>query len=145
MKRILFVAFAAVLLCGCATMTASTFTSANRENLVRLSTGITRAQALDIMGVKNCEYNCDMSTAKQTLKVKLNNPYRTEIVEVSGKKLEVLYYLIELNNANCTVNDDELTPLVFEDAKLIGWGNNFLSGIMAAASEKKSAPVAVTQ
>jgi len=127
MKKLFFLSFIALLLSGCTTtMTVSSLTTNNRANLVRLSRNMNKTDALRIMGTNIGPYTCDLSTSKSPLTVTLNNPYRTEMVQTSGRMLEIVYYITELKNNNCIVDNNELTPLVFEDSKLIGWGNNFL-------------------
>jgi hypothetical protein len=43
-----------------------------------------------------------------------------------GKSYQVLYYHTDLKQRDDKITDDELTPLVFENGKLIGWGYPFL-------------------
>jgi hypothetical protein len=57
----------------------------------------------------------------------IDNPYRNEtLTGKDGKSYEVLYYYTELKQRDDRITDDELTPLVFHDGKLIGWGYPFL-------------------
>ena len=57
----------------------------------------------------------------------IDNPYRSEILTgKDGKSCQVIYYYTELKQRDDKITDDELTPLVFEDGKLIGWGYPFL-------------------
>jgi hypothetical protein len=61
----------------------------------------------------------------------VNSPYKSEILQGEGKTFEVLYYYTDVKSviytANpATITDDELTPLVFDNGKLIGWGASFL-------------------
>ncbi|MDD5409731.1 MAG: DUF3192 domain-containing protein [Candidatus Omnitrophica bacterium] len=139
MRRMFFLPVAALFLCGCATVKVSSMTADNRMNLSHLSPGMSRSEALSVMGTGNCVYNCDMASTKPSINVRLNNPYRTETIQTTGKTLEVIYYITDLKNSNCVVDDDGLTPLVFENSRLIGWGNNFL---LEAAPEiqKKQQP-----
>jgi len=126
MKKMFVLPVIAALLCGCATLTASKLTADNRMNLARLSVGMSRSEALCTMGTGNCVYECDVVPQKPKVQVRLNNPYRTETVQTTGKTLEVIYFITDFKNNNCVVVDEELTPLVFENSKLIGWGSNFL-------------------
>lgn len=144
MKKMLVLPVIAALLCGCATITASKLTADNRMSLARLSAGMSRSEALNTMGTGNCVYECDVVPQKPKVKVRLNNPYRTETVQTTGKTLEVIYFITDFKNNNCVVNDEELTPLVFENSKLIGWGNNFLSEI-APDTRKIQQPVQPAQ
>jgi len=121
-------------------MKVSSLATDNRMNLVRLSLGMSREKALDIMGSKSTEYICDVESSGPGAKIKLNNPYRTETFQVTGKILEVVYYITDLKHDNCKINNEELTPLVFDDSKLIGWGNNFLSETIPALRPQQQPP-----
>ena len=51
------------------------------------------------------------------------------------KTFEAIYYYTDINSAIYTAEEvniekEELTPLVFEDDRLIGWGNSFLESNM---------------
>ena len=109
----------ALLLClglfGCASMDAIRTT--NRENLNKLSIGMTKSEVLSLMGTET------IKTMVQTI----TNPYKTEILQgKNGKTLEVLYYYTEIKRTDDIITDDSLTPLVFDNGKLIGWGWSFL-------------------
>ncbi len=115
MRKCLF-----ILLClgivGCASMDA--IRTSNRENLMELSIGMSKQEVLQIMGTKT------IKTMVQTI----NNPYRSEILTgKDGKTLEVLYYYTEIRRTDDIITDDSLTPLVFDNGKLIGWGWSFLT------------------
>lgn len=128
MKKVVLLFCSLVFLAGCASLTISQLTSGNRESLVKLYVGLPRANALDIMGRCPATLECAGVSGKGTQQIMIANPYRTEIVQSGDKKYEVLYYAIDINN-DCTVNNDTLMPLVFENGKLTGWGKEFLQGI----------------
>lgn len=113
MKKIL-----ALLLClalvGCATL--SKIRATNRERLNKISIGMTKQEVLDIMGTKTI-------TARSSEVI--NNPYKTETLRSEDKVFEVLYYYTEIKRSDGAITDDELTPLVFDEGKLIGWGWSF--------------------
>ena len=57
----------------------------------------------------------------------ITNPYRSEILKGKNDKLfEVIYYVTDVKNDDNAITDDELTPLIFDNGKLIGWGWSFL-------------------
>jgi len=60
---------------------------------------------------------------------KVANPYRSETLESesTNRRFYVLYYYTEVKGKPYAVTDDQLTPLVFENDKLIGWGPSFLN------------------
>ena len=73
----------------------------NRNNLNRLTLDMSRQQVLTVM----------------------KRPYRSETLSLSnGKRLELLYYHTDLKTPDGAVTDDELTPVVLIEDKVIGWG-----------------------
>ena len=53
----------------------------------------------------------------------MKRPYRSETLSLSnGKRLEFLYYHTDLKTPDGAVTDDELTPVVLIEDKVIGWG-----------------------
>jgi len=58
--------------------------------------------------------------------VTISNPYRSEILQGKEKTFEIVYYVTDVKRDDGAITDDELTPLVFDDGKLIGWGSGFL-------------------
>jgi hypothetical protein len=120
---VIFVLF--VLIGGC-TSSLDRVRTANRRNLLKLSVGMTKEQAIATMG--------HTSGGGRFGEPTVNSPYKSEIVQVKNKTYEVLYYYTDIKSviytANpATVTDDSLTPLVFDNGKLIGWGASFLENI----------------
>ncbi|HIL87631.1 MAG TPA: DUF3192 domain-containing protein [Deltaproteobacteria bacterium] len=73
----------------------------NRENLSRLSLDMNRKEVLRIM----------------------RKPYRTERMRMpKGETVELLFYYTDLKAADNAITDDELTPVVLMDDKVVGWG-----------------------
>ena len=106
---------ALILICisyGCTTIRTT-----NRQNLMKLSIGMSKDEVLTIMGTKT-EFVPYMGM--------INNPYRVETLQGKDKSLIVLYYYTDRKRADNAITDDELTPLVFDNDKLIGWGLGFL-------------------
>ena len=114
MKK-LFFAFAAVLFL----LVSSGCTAAkNIENSKRLRVGMTKAQVLEVMG--------------------------RPIEDEAYCKPDVWFYFIETVWADGLTTRDECMPLVFENGKLIGWGNSFYTrhstfGVRRNAAELKAA------
>lgn len=122
MKKVATVSMLFVLVAGC-TSSLDRVRTANRRNLLKLSVGMTKKQALAIMGNKSGGGRFGEPT--------VNSPYKSEILQGEEKTFEVLYYYTDIKSAiyaanPAVVTDDELTPLVFDDGKLIGWGASFL-------------------
>ena len=118
MKRKNYILILTVLMASCAPrLTVDQVRATNRENLKQLSIGMNKSDVLTIMSTE---------TIKTRSNRTINNPYRSEILKGKDKTLEVLYYYTDLKKADNAITDDELTPLVFDSGKLIGWGWSFL-------------------
>lgn len=132
MKLSVVCLFLLMVLAGCATVSLQDVTAVNRQNLLRLSIGMSKNEVLNVMGTET-------KTAKVVLhqygnwaetpveNMKINNPYRSEILQSKDKTFEVLYYVTDVRKSDINTSDDELTPLVFDNGKLIGWGWSFLN------------------
>jgi hypothetical protein len=109
-----------LLLClgltGCASL--SGIRIMNRQNLLKLSIGMTKQEALNVMGTRTFKTYADGT---------INNPYRSEILSnKEGRVFEVVHYYTDVKSLDGVITDDELTPLIFDNGKLIGWGQSFL-------------------
>ena len=93
----------------------------NRDNLQNLTFGISKHFALEIMGTK------PVRIFKDKEDYVIPNPYREQSWKRNGKNYEALYFVTEAQGDDLVVTDKELTPLVFEDGKLIGWDRKILS------------------
>ena len=134
MKKVTVVSVLFVLIAGC-TSSLDRVRTANRRNLLKLSVGMTKEQALAIMG--------NESGGGKRGEPTVNSPYKSKVLlvragpagrEIKFKTFEVLYYYTDIKStvytANpATVTDDELTPLVFNKGRLVGWGTDFLEDI----------------
>ena len=108
------------LLTGCSGLLLDNFRTTNRENLSRITIGMTREQVSQVMGIRSA----------YTLDGTVNNPYRTAAFTANNKQYDIVYYYTDLKRADGAITDDELTPIVFEDGKVIGWGQEMLSGTL---------------
>ncbi len=122
--------FMLVFLCGCAGSQYATWKLANaleevrsdnRSNLMKLEIGMSKPDALAIMGVDEKKLWGGIGYSQR-----ISNPYRSEILDSNAGPMEVLYYYTDLKKQDGAITADELTPLVFKEAKLIGWGQSFL-------------------
>ena len=99
-KEILLLLLLSSLIAGCGAVKGLE-ASANRNQLDKLKVGMTTDQVRRAMG----------------------KPYKSEFL---GPR-QVWYYITEWQSDGQTTLD-EMTPLVFENEVLLGWGHNFLSG-----------------
>jgi len=126
MKKIAGVFLLCMLIGGCGTGLEQ-LRLENQQNLVKLSIGMTKQEVMGTMGYKTASDDYlgrVYYTPKSVLSA--SNPYRTEILQGKEKTFEVLYYYTDVKKDDGAITDDELTPLVFDNGKLIGWGWSFL-------------------
>lgn len=69
----------------------------------------------------------DLTSPKKeiTTPISLINPYREEIFKTGDKIYTVAYYFTSIKKQDGRITEDELTPLVFENNRLIGQGREF--------------------
>ncbi len=127
MRKILVFLLSVALMSGCASVGhLDRLMTENRQNILKLQIGMTKQEALDVMGNRSATevYFRNLTGSDQ---LTVNNPYKSEILQgKDGKTLEILYYYIEKKRVDNIITDDSLTPLVFDNGKLIGWGWGFL-------------------
>ena len=75
----------------------------------------------------------------------IDNPYRQSAINVDGKRYEVFYYYTddeerdlryyyqELKKHETDLRDDQLTPILLENGKLVGWGQDLVNTKLEAA------------
>lgn len=114
MKKI-FILILILNLCSCI-VAYNNFLNKNRQDLMKLKIGMTKA-----------EVNRTIRQKGIGIPYNISNPYKSETLKGKDKIFEVWYYLTDRKSADGAITDDELTPLIFDDDKLIGWGQSFLS------------------
>jgi hypothetical protein len=119
MRKIISLLFL-LFLAGCSSLylePSDTLRAQNKANTQKLSVGMSKQVVMEIMGAEPAK----------GLFMWIDNPYRTEILTgKDGKTYEVLYYYTDLKARDDKITDDELTPVVLQDGKLVGWGYPFL-------------------
>jgi len=103
----IILATCALVLSGCATWQAQQ--GRNRDNLMKLEIGISKAQVIEVMGPPD-----------------LNEAYQ----KPGGGTLVALFYYTNRIWADGNVTRDECTPVVLQDGKVIGWGQDFLQATL---------------
>ncbi|MFH0989613.1 MAG: DUF3192 domain-containing protein [bacterium] len=106
-----------------------TFRDNNRKNILKLSIGMLKSDVDRIMG-HNSDSGNEVYKAKFVGAIKVSNPYKSEILKGKDIIFEVWYYYTDLKSDDGAITDDELMPIVFEDGKLIGWGQSFLGDMV---------------
>ncbi len=69
----------------------------------------------------------------QSKPITLKNPFRVEIYRTDDKVCEVAFYFTTLKQQDGVITDDELTPLVFANDRLIGRGWQFYKNFKKTA------------
>jgi hypothetical protein len=110
---------------GCGEGNAVTIRTENRLNIAKLNVGMTKTEVLQIMGNKNARASFGKNA------VTITNPYRSELRQVKGQNYEILYYYTHQDQRDWPgkrfkILERELTPIIFQDGKVIGWGSEFL-------------------
>ena len=136
-KHILFCVLT-VLLFGCSQIQARDIRARNASNLHQLEIGMSKQAVLEIMGsdtetVTEEVYYQGFLAGYRELEV--SNPYKSETKKLGDKTYEILYYYADIfgmrmgywdaSYRDRKVTDNSLTPLVFENDRLIGWGREF--------------------
>ena len=93
---------------------------ANRTGFMRLEVGMTPDEVSDVMG-------------EAMYPETITNPYRTEAARLKdGKVVTIWFYYTEYHPKYVgrklvygAISNEMLTPLVFVDGKLTGWGRRF--------------------
>jgi len=130
MKKIIYLLVVIMVTSGCmATLIKPQVTEMNRDNLSKISVGMTKRQVSKIMkdqvfvmgGADMTPFGTSFSPM-WTMK----NPHKSKTFQgKNGKPLEVRYYVVSGQKESNEIPDSDLTPLVFEDGKLVGWGWDF--------------------
>ncbi|MBN1870112.1 MAG: DUF3192 domain-containing protein [Candidatus Omnitrophica bacterium] len=96
-------------------------------NIDKVQLGMTSEEVEAIMGdTLDVGYRTgDSEGVYEGLVVK--NPYYDEIIGTEEAQYRIVYYFTHIKKADGIVTSDELTPLVFEENRLIGIGQGFLA------------------
>ncbi len=119
-KRMIMTGVISIVLCGCFSgrqtgresattiQTVRDFSCANLMAIKGLSLGMTKEEVLSRLG--------DESVQSGSLVI--TNPYRSQ----ATRGREIIFYYTRLKADDHQVTDDELTPLVFENGRLVEIG-----------------------
>ena len=100
---------------------------ANKQNIARLSVGHTRFEVESIMGDAKAGGGLPEVLFGRVQYLQARNPMREErIVGTDGIEYEVLFYYTDLRTRDDKITDDELTPVVLREGKVVGLGYGFL-------------------
>ena len=121
----------AILLSSCANfMGTEKQRTHNRQQLSSLHLGMPKEEVIRTMGREEGSW-CHASLFLVCIRSEtIGNPYRTAGFEGQSKRYEVLYYHTDSKTGGKVMAEDELTPILIENDKLIGWGRDFLEGTL---------------
>lgn len=121
MRKILFALLAfSLLLPACGPTVNQKVQVDNKEKLSKLKIGMKKEDVLLTMGT---------TTIYSEFTDPIPNPYRTEALKTRGGIYEVLYYYTEYRKPGAPMADENLTPLVIKNDRLLGWGWNALEEV----------------
>ena len=89
----------------------------NREKLSNLQLGMSKTEVISTMG------NKPFSIPGGDPDI-IQNPYRTEMRQDGNDTFEVIYYYSDIKSRDGAITDDELTPIILKNGKVIGWGHS---------------------
>ena len=131
MKQVIILLALCIFIAGCATL--DSVRNENRENINKLSVGITKEQVQDIMGTETKSAGAPLLVnvmslgAAITHSQKISNPYKIEVFkDKNGETIEVWWYYTDIQSRDGAITDDELTPVLFKNNLVIGWGRSYL-------------------
>jgi hypothetical protein len=101
--------------------------SSNKQNIAKVSPGMTRMEVESVMGHEQAGGGLPEVVFGRVQYLRVKNPMREEQVKGGdGADYLVLFYYTDLITRDDKITDDELTPVVFRDGKVVGVGYPFL-------------------
>ena len=129
MRRAFFVLSLGVL-AACSTFfidSLEQMRAANKRNLERVEVGHTRLEVESIMGKDRAGGGLPDVALGRVQDLRAANPMREEEVRGDdGVGYTVLFYYTDLRTKDDKITDDELTPVVLRDGKVVGVGYGVL-------------------
>lgn len=106
------------------------FRAANKRNLERVAVGHTRFELESIMGNDQAGGGLPEVALGRVQYLHAKNPMREEDVRGDdGRDYNVLFYYTDLHTRDDKITDDELTPVVLANGKVVGIGYPFLGSL----------------
>ena len=133
MRRIIAFLMCFPLAAGCSVLMLDPLEQlreANKRNLQRVNIGHTRMEVESIMGNDRAGGGLPEAVFGRLQYLQARNPMREEDLRgVDGAEYHVLFYYTDVKTKDDKITDDELTPVVFREGKVVGTGNAFLAAI----------------
>jgi hypothetical protein len=119
-----------ITLTGCSTLfmdPLEQLRAANKRNLEHVAVGYTRLEVESIMGKAHAGGGLPEVAFGRVQYLRATNPMREEDVRgEDGVDYHVLFYYTDLRTKDDRITDDELSPVVLRDGKVVGVGYAFL-------------------
>lgn len=145
-------AFGFMILSGCATfnqLNTEQFRDENRERLTQLRPGMQKDEVLATMQTQGTQRCIEITAGICTQLEEIRNPYRRSTHSYQGHQYDVYEYYTDAEKRELPhyyrgtptkkekpITEKNLTPVVFEKGKLIGWGRNFLDKLTETTPQK---------
>jgi hypothetical protein len=130
-RRVLLCIASFAVLAGCSTLfmdPLEQLREANKRNLQRVAVGNTRFEVESIMGTERAGGGLPEVAFGRVQYLAAKNPMREEVVSGrDGARYQVLFYYTDVHTKDDKITDDELTPVVLRDGKVVGIGHPFLA------------------
>ena len=103
---------------------------ANKRNLQRVAVGQTRMEVESIMGTERAGGGLPEVLFGRVQYLQARNPMREDTVRGrDGFDYQVLFYYTDVVTKDDRITDDELTPVVLRDGKVVGIGHSLLARV----------------
>ena len=125
MTRFVSLLLAATALAACSSLMIDPLEqlrAANKQNLAKIAPGMTRMELESVMGHEHAGGKLPEVLFGRLQYLGAKNPMREE---KGGDEL-VLSYYTDVKQLDDRITDDELTPVVLRDGKVVGVGRRFL-------------------
>jgi len=107
----------------------------NHNQLARILPGMTLSEVATLMDQEIIIGYSSDDPAKPLSPVKVQNPYKVELVTAGGHDYVIYYYVSSIQKSDGMIADDELLPVIFEDEFVIGKGWKNVLMIKANAAD----------
>ena len=96
----------------------------------RVQIGMTESDVRTIMGDRlKIGYQETQPDSGIIENISIPSPYKTEDLKIKGKVYRILYYYTKVMKSDGLIADDELTPLIFQNNKLVGKGEDSIANL----------------
>ena len=136
MKKLSLYVFLVVMFCNYSisdtVFTPKQVRSMNKENLKKLEIGMKENVVLMIMESQIIKIESAPFT--------IENPFKIEVYSDEANVYKIFYFYTDLIKSDGFITDEELTPVILKNNKLIGWGRDVWKKLVKAEEFLKPIP-----